>query len=61
MNDYNKPEEPRKEKRSLAGNSIILNLIIIVVVAAIGLWISYISIALFTKHGQKDIVPNVEN
>ena len=61
LNDYNSPEEPRKEKRSLVGNSIILNLVIIVVVAAIGLWISYISIALFTKHGQKDIVPNVEN
>lgn len=61
MNDYNTPEEPRKEKRSLVGNSIILNLLIIIVVAAIGLWISYISIALFTKHGQKDIVPNVEN
>ena len=29
--------------------------------AALGLWICYISIALFTKHGQKDIVPNVEN
>lgn len=61
LNDYNSPEDPRKEKRSLVGNSIILNLVIIVVVAAIGLWISYISIALFTKHGQKDIVPNVEN
>lgn len=61
LNDYNSPEDPRKEKRSLVGNSIILNLVIIVVVAAIGLWISYISIALFTKHGQKDIVPKVEN
>lgn len=31
------------------------------IVAALGIWIVYISIALFTKHGQKDVVPNVEN
>lgn len=46
---------------SWMSRSIILNLLIILIVAGLGLWISYISIALFTKHGQKDIVPNVEN
>lgn len=39
----------------------MLNLLIIIIVAALGIWIVYISIALFTKHGQKDVVPNVEN
>lgn len=43
------------------GRSIFLNILLIIIVAALGIWIAYISIALFTKHGQRDIVPNVEN
>ncbi|MDE6811656.1 MAG: PASTA domain-containing protein [Muribaculaceae bacterium] len=40
---------------------VILNLLIIVTVAVIGLFIVYLSIAIFTKHGQSDTVPGVEN
>ena len=40
---------------------ILVNLAIIIIVAALGIWIVYFSIALFTKHGQTDKVPGVEN
>lgn len=40
---------------------VITNLAIIIVVAALGLFILYFSIAIFTKHGQSDKVPGVEN
>lgn len=40
---------------------VIVNLLIIAVVAALGLFILYFSIAIFTKHGQSDKVPGVEN
>lgn len=40
---------------------VIVNLLIIAAVAALGLFILYFSIAIFTKHGQSDKVPGVEN
>lgn len=40
---------------------MIANLVIILLIAVIGLYIVYISIAFFTKHGESDTVPNVEN
>ena len=39
---------------------IIVNLVIIIIVALIGLMIANISLAIFTKHGEYDVVPNVE-
>lgn len=56
--DNNIPEKP---KGFMAKHPIISNLVIIILVAVIGLWIAYISIALFTKHGEDDVVPRVEN
>lgn len=44
-----------------AKHPIIVNLLIILAVAALGIWIVYFSIALFTKHGEIDKVPGVEN
>lgn len=41
--------------------AVFLNLIIILIIAALGIWIAYICTAIFTHHGQKDIVPGVEN
>lgn len=61
MENNNTTDQPGKSPRRGIGNSLIVNILIIGIVAALGLWICYISIALFTKHGQKDIVPNVEN
>lgn len=40
---------------------VLVNLIIILLVGFIGIWIVYLSIALFTHHGQSDTVPGVEN
>lgn len=44
-----------------AKHPVLINLGIIIAVAIIGLMIVYFSIAIFTKHGQSDIVPGVEN
>lgn len=40
---------------------VIANLIVIIAVAVIGIIIVYFSIAIFTKHGQSDVVPKIEN
>ena len=46
--------------RGAAARPILVNIVIILLVALIGIWIVYLSIALFTKHGQSDTVPAVE-
>lgn len=43
------------------GHPIIANVLIIVIVAALGLVIAYLCLDLFTKHGQTDRVPGVVN
>lgn len=40
---------------------IISNVIIIILIAILGIWIVYLSFAIFTKHGQSEVVPKVEN
>lgn len=40
---------------------ILSNLLIICIIAILGLWIVYFSLALFTKHGLSEVVPAVEN
>lgn len=61
--EYNTPGSPRSSKNGgIAGRHPILsNILIIIVVAVLGIWIVYISLALFTKHGENDMVPCVEN
>lgn len=59
--DTNNTEQRGANRPKGLGNSLIVNILIILIVAVLGIWICYISIAIFTKHGQKDIVPNVEN
>lgn len=55
-------DKPDNNPKSLAGkHPILLNLLIIIAVAVLGLFIVYFSIAIFTKHGQSDKVPGVEN
>lgn len=39
---------------------VIINLVIIILVAILGICIVYFSIAIFTKHGESDKVPGVE-
>ena len=47
-----------KERRR---HPILINILIIIVIAFLGLWIVYIAAALFTKHGEEQVVPKVEN
>ncbi|MDE5886289.1 MAG: PASTA domain-containing protein [Muribaculaceae bacterium] len=37
------------------------NIIVIALVAFLGIWIVYLSLQIFTKHGTTDVVPKVEN
>lgn len=49
-------------KNNLMGkHPVIANVLIIIVVAILGLCIAYMSLAVFTKHGQYERVPSVEN
>ncbi len=45
----------------MAAHPIIANILIIIIVAILGLSIAYLCTAIFTKHGQSDKVPAVEN
>lgn len=45
----------------IAGHPVIANAIIIIFVAALGICVVYLSLAIFTKHGQSTTVPKVEN
>lgn len=40
---------------------VLANILVILLVAILGIWIVYLSLQLFTKHGDSDIVPKVEN
>lgn len=45
----------------LANHPVLSNLLVIVVVAILGIWIVFLSLQLFTKHGESQTVPGVEN
>ena len=53
----------KEPKRGIFGGKhpIWVNFLLIVALAVLGLFITYFSLALFTKHGQTTKVPNVEN
>lgn len=40
---------------------VLINFLIILIVASLGILIVYLSLAIFTKHGETDRVPGVEN
>lgn len=48
-------------KNLAARHPVIANLLIILVVAVLGIVIVYFSIAIFTKHGESNVVPKIEN
>lgn len=54
-------EEPKKPNNIVSKHPVITNALIIIVIAVLGIWIVYFSLALFTKHGKSDKVPGVEN
>lgn len=51
----------RRKSAFVERHPILSNLAIIILVAVLGIVIIYMSIALFTKHGEHDKVPKVEN
>lgn len=59
--DNNRNNPLDKADKVVGGHPIIANVCIIVVVAVLGLVIVYLSLGLFTKHGQTDTVPSVIN
>ena len=61
MNNDHNDNIRRSADRIVGGHPVIANLLIIIVVAVLGLVIAYLSLGLFTKHGQTDTVPTVVN
>lgn len=61
MYKYEPEEAPRKRagRGAIGRHPILANIAIIIIVAGLGLVIAYLSLALFTKHGETDIVPRV--
>ena len=61
MNNINNRKPLDKADRIVGGHPVIANIFIIAIVAVLGLVIAYLSLGLFTKHGQTDTVPVVVN
>lgn len=59
LTDMNDPES--KKKSIFYRFPVITNLLIILAIGAIGVYIVSVALALFTKHGESDTVPGVEN
>lgn len=59
--DRNEEQYQAQGQSFIAKHPVIANLAIIIAVAVLGICVAYLSIAIFTKHGQSDVVPKVEN
>lgn len=53
--------EKNSSERKIGKKTVWVNVLIICAVAFIGIWIIYIAMAIFTKHGEHASVPGVEN
>lgn len=56
-----KSNRKREGDGFISRHPVLANVIVIVIVAFLGLWIVYLSLQLFTRHGERDVVPKVEN
>ncbi len=45
----------------IARHPVLANILVIILVAFLGIWIVFLSLQIFTKHGESDVVPGVEN
>lgn len=61
MDNFNRETDKSGSRGFIQRHPVLANILIILAVAIIGVLIIYFSIAIFTKHGQSDIVPRVEN
>lgn len=59
--DLNVKNGKAKADGFIARHPVLANIIVILIVAVLGVWIVYLSLQLFTKHGEHDVVPKVEN
>lgn len=53
-------QEPTRRNKG-GKHPVLANLAIIALIAFAGIWIVYFALAIFTKHGESDVVPSVEN
>ncbi|MBD5279773.1 MAG: PASTA domain-containing protein [Bacteroides sp.] len=60
MKDTDQPQK-RGNDGFISRHPILANVLVIFLVAILGIWIVYISLQLFTKHGESNLVPKVEN
>ncbi len=56
----NSDRTPRRGARLIDKHPVLANVLIILVVAVLGLFIAYLSLGIFTKHGRSCTVPSVE-
>lgn len=50
-----------RSKGFMSRHPVFANILVIILVAFLGIWIIYLALQIFTKHGESDIVPKVEN
>jgi len=50
-----------KDDGFISRHPVLANILVIAIVAFLGVWIVYLSLQLFTKHGESDVVPKVED
>lgn len=60
MKIFNNPSDNGKDS-FIYRHPVLANILVICIVAILGIWIVYLSLQLFTKHGESDVVPKVEN
>ena len=46
-----------KDDGFISRHPVLANILVIGLVAFLGIWIVYLSLQLFTKHGESDVVP----
>lgn len=52
---------PMGRRGLIARHPVIFNIVVIAVIAVTGLYMVFLALAIFTKHGESDKVPDVEN
>lgn len=52
---------PKGSEGFMTRHPVLANVIVVILVAFLGLWIVYLSLQIFTRHGEGESVPGVEN
>ncbi len=52
---------PKGSEGFMTRHPVMANVIVVILVAFLGLWIVYLSLQIFTRHGEGESVPGVEN